>query len=129
MSNVRWTEKIRPHTTPLVADGGEYFRTGAIECKEGDLRAIMYNGTVDSTPDVTLEISYDGVTYGTLYDGKNGAYTIATADFVTGVWINLPPDLMAGVPYVKIFMNTDGTGVDQGTAETWSYVRIPLVTG
>jgi len=129
MSNVRWTEKIRPHATPLVAEGGEYFRTAAIVCKEGDLRAIKYNGTKDSTPALTIEGSYDGTTYAALYDGKNGAYTIATADWISGVWIQLPPDLMAGVPYVKIFMNISGTGTDQGTAETWSYVLIPLVTG
>jgi hypothetical protein len=127
---IRWGERIRVYTTPLVVDTGEYFRTGAIECKNGDLRAIRYNGTKDGTPDVTIEISYTSTgTYGTMVDGKNGAFTIATADWLAGQWIQLPPALFVGVPYVKIFMNDSGTGVDQGTAETWSYVILPMISG
>lgn len=74
--------------------------------------AILMPGTWTSA-DLTFQGSFDGTTYGNLYDASATEVTVTNAA-ATARYITLDPSKFASCVYLKVRSGTSGSAVNQG---------------
>lgn len=105
-----------------------YQHTVTIDTSAGGLSAaidlsymtpIGIIGSTDwDTGNLTFQCSFDGTTYGNMYNDAGSEYTVTVPTTDGGDWLSLDPADFAGINFLKIRSGTSGTPVQQTNAST-----------
>lgn len=101
-------------TTVTIADSASLSGAADLSSQSGTLVAIQTPSGWTSAV-MTFQASFDGTTYGNLYNSAGAEVT--TGSIAASTYVALDPADFAGVRYLKVRSGTSGTAVNQSSGD------------